>query len=343
MHSQLVVVIIVGYYSKEHLRRCFESVFSQEYRPIEVVYINNSPADASHLWVKKEFPSVTVINNSSNSGYVGGNNKGIEYAINIAAKYVFIINPDVYLESCCLKNLVLAANNQEGIYQPLLLYPDRTIQTSGNNLHFLGFGSSGKKDFADIIDVSFCSGAALFFPTSIPRKIGLFWPLLFCYHEDLEYCARAKLAGYSTRLVPSAKGIHDHLFKSRHGKKFYFMERNRFLFVMAYFDMIHILLFLPFFIIAEIIVLFHALLNDWLADKIEANLDAVKLLAGIKQHRKIIRRLSKVPFSELSFMMSGRIDFPNPSSKFVQFGIFCSSISWNLFSRLINNFFSKHS
>ncbi|MBU4223242.1 MAG: glycosyltransferase family 2 protein, partial [Euryarchaeota archaeon] len=78
--SPLVSVIIVNYNGKQYLKNCLSSLSAQSYPAIEVIFVDNASSDGSVEYVRKEFPSVRIIESKKNLGFAKGNNLGIREA-----------------------------------------------------------------------------------------------------------------------------------------------------------------------------------------------------------------------------------------------------------------------
>ena len=57
----------------------------------EIIVIDNDSKDGSCAMVKEKFPSVTLIENTSNVGFSKANNQAVKVA---KGEYVCILNPD---------------------------------------------------------------------------------------------------------------------------------------------------------------------------------------------------------------------------------------------------------
>ena len=75
-----------------------------------------------------------------------------------------------------------------------------------------------------------CERFALAMRRELFEWLGGFTEELFLYHEDLELGWRARMAGKRIVLNPSADVLHDYEHE-RNPAKYYFMERNRLVFV----------------------------------------------------------------------------------------------------------------
>lgn len=230
-------------------------------------------------------PRVTVLPQTTNLGFAGGNNVGVRKALELGCKYVYLHNQDGFMEKNCLKELVetIESDPSIGAAQSLvLLYPETNlINTAGNQLHFLGFGYSGRlrqpvsslslvrRGRGEVMEIPYASGASLLLRADLSQKHGLLDEAFFAYHEDLEYSLRLKSRGYKTVVVPEAKFFHEYSF-SHNKDKYYLMERNRFATILMYYKWPTIVLLLPIAIPVEIGICFIALLQGWLLEKLRA-------------------------------------------------------------------------
>ena len=61
-----------------------------------------------------------------------------------------------------------------------------------------------------IIQVDSVVGAAMFIRTELFKIIGYFDPLFFLYHEEGDFCRRARYHGFQTHIIPDAQVLHWH-------------------------------------------------------------------------------------------------------------------------------------
>jgi len=308
-----LIIQVVGYHSIEFLPSCFEAIGRQTLNKYHVIYINNSSGDGSSGWVAENAPGTLVLESPLSRGYAGGHNVGIRATWEWGAEWYLFLNPDVYLAPNCLERLLAVADSRCGLYQPLLLYPDGAIQTSGNKLHYLGFGCSGKalhSPNARQVEIAYPSGAALLVSRRVIEKIGPFLEDLHLYHEDLEFGLRARLAGFSAWTVPDARAIHAHDFAGRTQNKFFMLERNRWFLLGLLLNLQEFVVLLPLLLSAEAAVVLLAFRQGWLKRKLWAAMDAVRLLPSIRRSRRLWRRFQTHPWPVLWPVMSDHLDFP---------------------------------
>jgi GT2 family glycosyltransferase len=86
--------------------------------------------------------------------------------------------------------------------------------------------------------------------------VGIFWDELFIYADDSDLGWRMRLGGYENRLVSSSRVTHDHRFwvegLGAAGQKLLYLERNRYLLVLAYFKVPTLVLLIPWVAASEL-------------------------------------------------------------------------------------------
>jgi glycosyltransferase involved in cell wall biosynthesis len=59
--SPLVTITFVAWMRRELLRKGIESALALEYRPIEILIVDNSPSDDIYRWIERAYPTVKSI------------------------------------------------------------------------------------------------------------------------------------------------------------------------------------------------------------------------------------------------------------------------------------------
>ncbi|MGB0385256.1 MAG: glycosyltransferase family 2 protein [Ardenticatenaceae bacterium] len=240
MSQCLVSVIIPAWNGHEHLESCLSALLRQSYSPLEVIVVDNASSDGSADLVEKKFPAVRLIRNAKNLGFGGGCNTGLRAA---EGKILILLNQDTIVEPEWTGALVevFEADPTIGIAGGKAFYPDGTIQHAGGYVdkhgvgHHYGYRKPDNGQFDQIRDVDFVTGATLAISRQAFERIGElddgFRP---AYFEDVDWCYRARHAGFRTVYVPEARLIHQEESKagdeSDEGK--YLMQRNRIRFVL---------------------------------------------------------------------------------------------------------------
>ena len=220
-------IIILSFNTKNLLDDCLDSVFQQTKGiKFEVLVVDNHSTDGSAEMVKKKFPQVKLINNKKNLGFAQANNQGMKKA---QGKYLLLLNSDTKIKNKSLKNLLSLAQKKQdlGIAGPKLLNPDGTPQPSTGPFYTLPvtFFSLFRGDrylrhaYSQEKAVDWLSGACFLIKRELIYKVGLLDEKFFMYVEEMEYCYRAKKAGYLTYFFPQAEVYHLERGSSPEGKQ----------------------------------------------------------------------------------------------------------------------------
>ena len=106
----LVSLIIVNWNGKKWLRNCLDSVYSQNYKNFEVIFVDNASTDDSVDFVKDNYPETKIIQNEDNYGFAKGNNIATRIA---KGKYLFFLNNDTKVGKNFLTELVKSNSSIE--------------------------------------------------------------------------------------------------------------------------------------------------------------------------------------------------------------------------------------
>jgi len=291
-----VFIVIVSYNSRKDLGECLPSLVGQDYSDFEVIVVDNNSADETVNFVEKNYPSIKVIRNKENYGPAKGYNIGITASI---GKYVVLLNPDTVVEKAWLPELVRAMEADEVIaacQSRVLLYnkPD-TINTEGNDVHYLGFTwcrNYGKKNTDDggiqaTLGLSVCSAIIR---CHVLEKVGLFDEDFFMYLDDTDLGLRMQLLGY--KVVCNPKSIVYHKYEFSPGKKkLYYLEKNRLLVILKVYPTRALLKVLPIFMLMEMGLVAMSIWQGWFKEKIASYFWIIRRWKLVKSKRQsVVRR-----------------------------------------------------
>ncbi len=189
----------------------------------------------------KNYKIYFIDNTKNNRGFAGGVNKGIRLALKDNVDLFVVANTDIAffdnsnnLSSC--SEFLEAAKNFDiwgyGVRQKGKVYYGGKIdkwQLSG--------GMIDKKPPQRFWRVDFVSGSLMFIKRKVIEKIGFFNEDYFMYYEDVDYCLRAKKAGF--RVGIDSQFIYEHFevsstnpqkgrFLAESHKKFFNQNSNLF-------------------------------------------------------------------------------------------------------------------
>lgn len=327
--SPLVSIVILNYNAGNLLLDCVESIYKTEYPNYEIIVVDNASTDNSQKKCKGKFNQINLIENKENLGFCEGNNIGIR---NAKGEFLVILNPDTTADPNWLKELVSAYNvHGDGIYQPKIVATTdhKMLLSTGQMIHLFGFGYSRSKGDEDINQfekfekIGYASGTCLFTSDRIIKKIGMFDPFLFAYHDDLDLCWRAAMNNINSYYVPKSIVYHPiegYSFKWSHFK-FYLMERNRLYCILTHYSKTTFYKMLPPLILVEIAVLLFYLKKGLAKEKLKATINILKNRKKINQRYKVLEKQKIVTDKQLIKNFTDEIVVPKwvlkkESSKF---------------------------
>ncbi len=221
-------IIIVNWKSKDYLRKCVDSIYSQTSGiEFEVVVIDSASFDGAGEMLAREFTKVRFIQSQENLGFSKANNRAFEDS---TGDVVLFLNPDTELVGNAVNTLFNAMKSlpDAGAVGGKLLNTDGSIQTSCVQAYptilnqvlsadvfrrmtptasLWGmraiFDASPKPQIVEMI-----SGACLMMRRDVFKKIGQFSTEYFMYAEDVDLCFKAQQAGFKNYYFGEAVVIH---------------------------------------------------------------------------------------------------------------------------------------
>lgn len=318
--SKRVLIVIVSYNGAEYIGDCLSSVYKSTYprADFKVLIVDNASTDNTVELIKNQYSDVALIEKEKNVGFVGGNNIGMQYAIDHSYDYVYLLNQDTVVEPNFLDQVVDLAetkNDIAAVQSKLLLFENKEqINSVGNQIHYLGFGFAGGHKTPDrelsVQEITYASGAAMLVRVSVLKDIGLFNKDFFMYHEDTDLGWRMWLAGYRVLLEPSSIVYHKYEF-SRSIKKFYYMERNRYLTIFQNYHILTILVILPALLIMDGAMFVYSFFAGWWKEnfRVFTWLWSPKAWRMIQKTRRRVQATRKRSDREIIQKFVGRIEF----------------------------------
>lgn len=204
-----LAVIIIHYGSKSTTRTCLNNL-KKKLGSHALILINNTSSDVTDL--AKLIPSAQIIDNHQNLGFAHAVNQGISLASHDATIGAYLLlNNDLQLSFGNLDILsrTFLDRPSAGIVAPVL-HHGGMFDWGGKFNQW--WGTVKHKNFAQppktILTVEHVAGAAMLIKQEVVAKIGLFDPRFFLYYEDLDYCLRARLAGYTIHINPQVVAEH---------------------------------------------------------------------------------------------------------------------------------------
>jgi GT2 family glycosyltransferase len=241
-----VAIIILTWNGKDDVLRCLSTLPRIRYSNWRATVVDNASTDGTVEAIRRAYPEQRVLVMEKNLGFCGGNNRGIADALAHGADYVLLLNNDTELHPDLLDELVnvARANSTVGAVgaKNILMDDHRVIWGAYGMLrydrdlvHVVGAGQRDGPQYSCVKNVDSVIGngmlmsrAALAFVTGLDERF-------FGYHEDVDWCERARKAGFGIVYNGRAIIYHKGHGAARPGAKVpfpvvYFHGRNSLLF-----------------------------------------------------------------------------------------------------------------
>ncbi|TXK16044.1 glycosyltransferase family 2 protein [Microbacterium wangchenii] len=221
-----LAIIIVTYNSSHVIRDALHALPPDA----RLVIVDNASSDDTLDVVRASRPSADLIERASNDGFAVAVNAGIASA---DAEYVLLLNPDAVIENDSISGAVdaLKLNRNIGILSPQVLEGDGTLSTAAGGFpptiwrmltHATGLSRLARwlpllrghyllrnampKD--GLLDVDWVSGGCMFIRRSVWSELSGLSERWFMYAEDVEFCLRAREAGWRVVMAPGLMAHH---------------------------------------------------------------------------------------------------------------------------------------
>ena len=232
--------VVVNWRQTEATLACLASLERAGADLGDVVVIDNESHDDLFMRVRAAYPRTIVLTQSENLGFAKAVNIGAAYAMERGATALLLLNNDAELMAGALPHFAqrLTSEPRLGVMTAKVFLteaPDRLWAVGG---HFTGRRvvnvGAGEKDVGayDHTRLDFVYGCAMLVRAEVFRDLAGLDERFFLYYEDIDFCLRARDAGWSVRMAPDAHALHEGS-KSTRGEpsvKVYHHARSRMLF-----------------------------------------------------------------------------------------------------------------
>lgn len=220
---KLVSIVILNWNGRQHLEQFLPALVRHTVHPAaEIVVADNGSKDDSLLFMKKEYPSIRVIELDKNHGFSGGYNRAMEQ---VDTRYMLLLNSDIEVT--------------EGWLEPMLELMEKDEKVGACTPRFLDFkhksyfeyaGAAGgfidrfgypfcrgrifdsleeeKGQYNDDTDIFWGSGACLMVRSDLYRELGGLDEQFFAHMEEIDLCWRVQRMGYRIRYVSGSVVYH---------------------------------------------------------------------------------------------------------------------------------------
>lgn len=259
-----IFISILNFNNQDETIKCLDSIkkITVDGFSLHTIVIDNASREVFTV-DSKDYTSIDLIimKNKKNTGFSGGHNQGISYALKNGATHVLILNNDTIVDKNTLKELLNGFDiaKEIGVTVPKIYFSkgsefhkDRyTKEELGKVIWFAG----AKMDWKNIVgshigvdevdtgqfdtahEVEFGTGGCMLVKREVFEKVGMFDENYFLYYEDSDLFMRIKEKGFLIFFIPNAILWH-HNASSSGGSgsalQDYYITRNRLLFGLKY-------------------------------------------------------------------------------------------------------------
>ena len=241
--SPLPFAVVLNFRTPGETLRLVRSL-QQDRAPLAgIIVVDNASGDGSAEHLRRTLVGVHVIAAATNGGFAAGCNLGIREARSRGAARVLLLNSDVSVMAGAIEALsrVMDLDARLGIVGPMLVSTgdDERIESLGiryaarsGRMRHVGFG----RHRAEVApfgrrDVDGVTGCAMLVRREVFDAIGLLAETFFFGFEDLDFCLRARAAGFVTACIGAAVVRHQGSASigRRSPRRLYFAVRNHLL------------------------------------------------------------------------------------------------------------------
>lgn len=214
----LVSIIILSYNNQAFIDKCLLCTIGQDYRPVEVIVVDQGSTDGTSELVRHQFPHVRLIENDRNTGFADGTNRGICAS---TGEYLLLLNSDLFLAPTFVGQAVeqfrSSSEDRLGMLASIVYqYRAGECTTEIDCLGFLLLPYNVVVTSENMYSQEWVlgpAGSAMFLRRTMLEDVRLptgdyLDSTYFCYGEDVELALRAQLLGWRCLYAPIVAGWH---------------------------------------------------------------------------------------------------------------------------------------
>lgn len=216
-----IAVVILNWNGKKLLQQFLPSVIKYS-KQANIYVADNASTDDSVLFIKKEYPEVTIIKNNKNGGYAKGYNDALKHVV---ADVYCLLNSDIEVTENWLTPILdtfTADENIAAIQPKILDYKDKSkfeyAGAAGGFIDKFGYPycrgrifttlETDKGQYNNTTPIFWASGACLFVKSAIFHRLKGFDEDYFAHQEEIDLCWRIQNLGFKVINVGASTVYH---------------------------------------------------------------------------------------------------------------------------------------
>ncbi|VAW09847.1 Glycosyltransferase [hydrothermal vent metagenome] len=236
-----IAIVILNWNGVTLLESYLPSV-TQYSEGAEIYVADNASTDSSVAFIKTNYPTIKIIQNSTNGGFAKGYNDALKH---VDADLLCLLNSDVEVTENWIepiKNAFVELPNVSIIQPKILDLKQRDhfeyAGAAGGFIDQLGYPfcrgrifqvlEKDKGQYDDVHEIFWATGACMFIKKELFESLGGFDEDYFAHQEEVDLCWRAKNQGHKVYYVGASKVYHlgGSTLNNMNPKKTYLNFRN---------------------------------------------------------------------------------------------------------------------
>jgi len=272
-----VLAVLVVRDGSRWLRECLKSLAAQRYPRFGVVAVDNASTDGSREALVQALGERRVLGLDEDRGIAGALRAASELPAAQAADHLLIVHDDTTLAPDAVARLVETAEGIHGVERVGVVGPKvvdwedprilrevgRSVDAFGHPYSPLQEGERDQGQYDRVLEVLFVSSCAMLVSRETWQRTGHFDERYGGHHEDLDFCWRARVAGYRVLMTPLAQARHreatvhgERPEHHRHRSARYFAERAGLASMLKDYGLLTLAWLLPLYMVAGLVRLF---------------------------------------------------------------------------------------
>jgi GT2 family glycosyltransferase len=217
-----VLAVLVVHDGAAWLRECLQSLAAQTHPRLGVVAVDVGSSDGSDALLRQALGDARVLSVGAEVGIGGAFHVALDLPAAHAADYVLVLHDDAALAPDAVARMVDAAQGIAGLEHVGVVGPKvvdwddpKVLRDVGGSTDRFGHPYSPLQEdemdqgqYDRVLEVLYVSSCAMLVSRGAWQRTGAFDERLDGYHDDLDFCWRARLAGFRVLMTPLAQVRH---------------------------------------------------------------------------------------------------------------------------------------
>lgn len=215
-----VAIVILNWNGKSFLEKFLKGVVKHS-EDARIIVADNASTDDSLAYVRKNFPTVEILENAENGGFAKGYNDALK---RVDSKFYLLLNSDIEVTENWLRPLYECIQDAEisGCQPKILSYHKQTdFEHAGASGGFIDRNyfpfcrgrifseiESDQGQYNEPAEIFWATGAAMMIKSELYHANGGFDEDFFAHMEEIDLCWRIKKSGGKFMIVPDSIVYH---------------------------------------------------------------------------------------------------------------------------------------